>query len=209
MAMPLEDQRVRPRAQWYAVPAVLWALALVLFVLAVIAIAHVVNGGVDRVTNNATMIVPSGGLTFYTTDPASTAECSLVSQDDVRTPLEALDVNLEFRFNGPTYYGLGVTPDSLAAGTYRLECNDVQTATFLGTGPRIDVTALATRFLWGILLPLILTVAGFVVLIVLLVKRHTSKANLRARHAYAASDYGSAWNRMYGPKPPPPPPPSS
>ena len=43
MAVPVEDQEIRPRAAWYAVPAVLWLIGLTLFVIALIAIAKAVT----------------------------------------------------------------------------------------------------------------------------------------------------------------------
>lgn len=233
MTMPERELQVRPRAVWYAVPVVMWAAAAVLFVLAVVAIAHVVNAGVDRVPAGGSgwqVAVPANGLTFYTTDANSTADCVLTSSDGTRTPLETLDVTIEITINGPTYHGLGVTPSDLAPGRYLVTCSDIASGARLGTGPRVDVTALATRALWGLVLPMVLGVAGLVVLIVLIVKRHSSRSRIRTMNAYAASGYGSAWNQTQGPagpgapggrvdpddhsrldsnsSPPPPPPPA-
>lgn len=202
-----EDTRVRPRAGWYAVPVVCWVIAIVLFTLAVIAIARVVNHGIDRLgaaPAAQTVSVPADGLTFYTTDQNSTADCTLVSTNGATTPLDSLNVTLEIQINGPTFYGLGVTPDELAPGPYTVSCNGLVPGTRLGTGPRVDVTALATRALWGLVLPAVLGVAGLIVLIVLIVKRHGCKSRIRTQQAYAASGRGSAWTST-GPPPPPPP----
>ncbi len=194
--------RVRPRAAWFAVPVVMWVAAAVLFALAIAAIAHVVNAGVDRVPTSPTgwrVSVPADGLTFYTTDASSTADCVLTSSNGTRTALDTLDVTIEITINGPTYHGLGVTPSGLAPGRYVVTCSDITSGARLGTGPRVDVTALATRALWGLVLPMVLGVVGLVVLIVLIVKRHSSRSRIQTMHAYAASGYGSAWNQAYGP----------
>ncbi len=215
MAVPEEEMRVRPRAAWYALPVVMWAAAAVLFVLALVAIANVVNAGVDRVPAGSAgwrVTVPADGLTLYTTDPNSTADCTLMSPRGTSTPLDTLNVTIEININGPTYYALGVTPKDLAPGQYTVTCSDISAGARLGTGPRVDVTALATRALWGLLLPLALGVIGLIVIIVLIVKRHSSKSRIKTMRAYAGTGYGSAWNQPYppgrdgGPPPPPPPP---
>ena len=72
-----EEPRVRPRAGWYAVPVVLRIVAAVLFGLALAALSHIINSGVDPVRNRGILTVPDGGLTVYTTDPVSTASCTL------------------------------------------------------------------------------------------------------------------------------------
>ena len=206
-----QDLTVRPRAAWYVLPVVMFVVALALFIAAVIAIADIVNSGVDRVGNNATIQVPASGLTVYTTDVNSMAQCVLVEPGGSRTPLDTLDINLEINVSGPTYYGLGVTPDSLPAGSYQLQCTDLATATTLGIGKRVDVTALATRALWGIFLPMALGVIGLVILIVLIVKRYNAKSRIRTARAYAATGYPPGWQypppRSGGFPPPPPPPP--
>lgn len=216
--MPAQDLRVRPRPAWYAVPVVMWVVALVLFVLAIFAIARVVNNGVDQLRAGGGGVwevsVPADGLTLYTTDPNSTANCTLTPANGRAVPLETLKVTIEISINGPTYYGLGVTPDGLAPGQYKVSCGDIASNARLGTGPRVDVTALATRAIWGLVLPLVLGVVGLVVLIIVVVKRHSSKSRLRTMQAYAGSGYGGGWNQDFGsggpsgpPGGPPPPPP--
>jgi hypothetical protein len=220
MTMVSEEPRVRPRVGWYAVPVVLWIVAAVLFGLALAALSHIINSGIEPVPNRGTVRVPADGFTLYTTDPVSTATCTLGGGGE-RVELETFSFNLDIRDNGPTYHGIGVTPEDLPAGTYRLVCTDVSPDSRLGTGPRIDVTAIATRAVWGFVLPPVLGIVGVVVLIVVVVRRHTSKARSRSRKAYATagSGYGAAWNQQYGsgpsgsgnsesPPPPPPPPPS-
>jgi hypothetical protein len=212
MTMVANEPRVRPHAGWYAVPVVLWVVAVVLFGLSLAAVGHIINSGIDPVPNRGTLAVPDDGLTIYTTDPVSTASCTLSSDGGDRTSLETFSFNLDINLNGPTYHGIGVTPETLPAGTYRLTCTDVDPASRLGTGPRIDVTAIATRALWGFVLPPVLGIIGLVVLIVLLVKRHGSQSRIRSRQVYSGSGYGSAWNEQFGSKstdagstPPPPP----
>ncbi len=230
MTMVSEEPRVRPRIGWYAVPVVLWIVAAVLFGLALAALSHIINSGIEPVRNQGTISVPEDGLTLYTTDPVSTATCTLGGGGE-RVELETFSFNLDISVNGPTYHGIGVTPEDLPAGTYRLVCTDVSPDSRLGTGPRIDVTAIATRAVWGFVLPPVLGIVGVVVLIVVVVRRHSSKARIRSMQAYAGagSGYGAAWNQQYGsgpsgsepsgsgpptsgnsesPPPPPPPPPS-
>jgi hypothetical protein len=214
-----EEPRVRPRAGWYAVPVVLWIVAAVLFGLALAALSHIINSGVDPVHNRGILTVPDGGLTVYTTDPVSTASCTLRGDNGDLFSLDTFTFNLDINLNGPTYHGIGVTPETMPAGTYRLACTDVATGSRLGTGPRIDVTAIATRALWGFVLPPVLAIVGVVLLIVLLVKRHGSKSRIQSMQVYSGSGYGggygTAWNEQYGSKPsdsdraPPPPPPGS
>jgi hypothetical protein len=229
MTMVSEEPRVRPRVGWYAVPVVLWIVAAVLFGLALAALSHIINSGIEPVRNRGTVSVPADGFTLYTTDPVSTATCTLGGGGEP-VGLETFSFNLDISVNGPTYHGVGVTPEDLPAGTYRLVCTDVSPESRLGTGPRIDVTAIATRAVWGFVLPPVLGIVGVVVLIVVVVRRHTSKARIRSMHAYAGagSGYGTAWNQQYGSgpsgsgpsqsgppnsgnseSPPPPPPPPS
>ena len=122
--------------------------------------------------------MPDDGFTLYTTDPVSTATCTLGGGGE-RVELETFSFNLDISVNGPTYHGIGVTPEDLPAGTYRLVCTDVSPDSRLGTGPRIDVTAIATRAVWGFVLPPVLGIVGVVVLIVVVVRRHSSKARIR------------------------------
>ncbi len=229
MTMVSEEPRVRPRVGWYAVPVVLWIVAAVLFGLALAALSHIINSGIEPVRNQGTISVPEDGFTLYTTDPVSTATCTLGGGGE-RVELETFSFNLDISVNGPTYHGIGVTPEDLPAGTYRLVCTDVSPDSRLGTGPRIDVTAIATRAVWGFVLPPVLGIVGVVVLIVVVVRRHSSKARIRSMQAYAGagSGYGAAWNQQYGSgpsgsgpsgsgpptsgnseSPPPPPPPPS
>ncbi len=215
MAIPEEhDLRVRPRAAWYCVTAVLWGVGLVLFAFAVVEIAHVVNGGVDRAVNHADVTVPGNGLTVYTTDPDSVASCVLTHGSGHPVPLDTLGFTMEISVNGPTYYAVGVTPHSLAAGSYRLDCRDVRPGAEFGFGPRVDVKTLATRVIWGILLPLALGLIGLVTLIVVVVKRHNAKSRIRSMRAYAVAGHAQASPSHPGatsisaaPPPPPPPPP--
>jgi hypothetical protein len=214
MTVTSEQPQVRPRAGWFVVPVVLWVIAAVLFGLALAALSHIINSGIDPVRNQATLTVPADGLTLYTTDPVSTATCNLTGDNGRAVELDSFSFNLDINVNGPTYHGIGVTPDNLAAGSYRLACTDLASDSRLGTGPRVDVTAIATRALWGFVLPPVLGIAGLVVLTVLLIKRHSAKSRIRSQQAYAgAAGYGSAWNQQNGPgrsdsdAPPPPPPP--
>jgi hypothetical protein len=207
MATTEQEMDVRPRAAWYALPVGLWVVALVLFGLLLAAIAHVVNNGVDPVRNHGTVSVPSGGLTFYTTDNLAPTTCRLTRPGAASVPLKTFSFTFDFGLDGPTYYALGATPHGLAAGTYRLDCTAVAPTTRLGTGPHIDETAIATRALWGLVLPVILGVAGLAILVIVVVKRHGSKSRIRTRQAYAASGFGSPWNARSGyPGSPPPPP---
>jgi hypothetical protein len=202
MTIVSEEPRVRPRAGWYAVPVVLWIVAAILLGLALAALSHIINSGIDPVRNQGTLSVPDDGLTVYTTDPDSTASCTLTGGGE-RVELETFSFDLDINVNGPTYHGIGVTPETLPAGTYRLVCTDVSPGSRLGTGPRIDVTAIATRAVWGFVLPPVLGITGLVVLIVLVVRRHSSKAQIRSMQAYAGigSGYGAAWNQQYRPGP--------
>ncbi len=197
-----QDLQVRPRAAWYGVTAALWVVGLVLFAFAVVAIAHVVNSGVDRAVNHADVAVPQDGLTFYTTDPDSVASCALSNGSGQQVPLDTLGFTMEISINGPTYYAVGVTPHSMAAGAYRLDCRDVRPDAIFGFGPRVDVKTMATRFIWGVALPLALGLIGLVLLIVVAVKRHGAKSRIRSMHAYAVAGHGQVWNPAYVPRGP-------
>ena len=207
-----------------------WIVAAVLFGLALAALSHIINSGIDPVPTEGRSACPRTDSPFYTTDPVSTATCTLGGGGE-RVELETFSFNLDISVNGPTYHGIGVTPEDLPAGTYRLVCTDVSPDSRLGTGPRIDVTAIATRAVWGFVLPPVLGIVGVVVLIVVVVRRHTSKARIRSMQAYAGagSGYGAALEpavraravrlgavrvgavdlgqlRVAAPPPPPPPP---
>lgn len=219
MAMQVEDQRVRPRAMWFLLPATMWIVAIALFAVAVGTLIHIVNSGIDRIptvqtpssggaVSTAILRVPADGLTLYTTVKSSDATCTLLpSGTGEQVSLESFSFDLNITRSGRTYYGLGVTPKSMAAGSYGLRCIDAVSGERFGTGLRIDTTALATRFLWGFALPLGLGLAGLAILIVLIVRRHSAKTRLRARQAYAGPGYGGGWNTPYSPSSPPPPPP--
>jgi hypothetical protein len=185
---PVEEETIRPRAAWYVVPAVLWLTALTLFVIALLSIAHVVKSGVDPIDNHALVDIDTDGLTFYTTGSQSKVTCVLTPPNGSAFSLDLLDVTLNITVDENSYHAIGVTPDDLPAGRYRFDCTPVLPRTTFGTGPRVDIAALATRALWGIFLPLVLGVIGLVVLIVVIVRRHGAKIRLRQ------------------PTPPPPPP---
>src|SRR3954447_10191576 len=90
MAMPNQDLRVRPRALWYLLPATMFVVAVVLFVVAISTIAHLVNGDLTRVpTTPDTSDVggqgqitgqvpgPGNGRTLWTETKISDAACVL------------------------------------------------------------------------------------------------------------------------------------
>ena len=52
-------------------------VAAVLFGLALAALSHIINSGIEPVRNRGTVSVPADGFTLYTTDPVSTATCTL------------------------------------------------------------------------------------------------------------------------------------
>ena len=219
MATSVKEQQVRPRAMWDALPTVMFVVAIGLVVVAIVTIAHIVNADIDRVPGTASgdeqdevgsVSVPSGGFTLYTTTQDSDATCSLQPAGDGQAvELESFSFGFEVPHGGRAYYGVGVTPESLAPGEYSLVCSETVAGDRFSTGPRIDTTALATRFIWGLALPLVLVAVGIVILIILLVKRHRSKARLTAMQPYGAPGYGEAWKQTHGSGGPPPPPPAT
>ncbi|MEP6665238.1 MAG: hypothetical protein ABJA81_02215 [Nocardioidaceae bacterium] len=205
MAISASDMKVRPKGAWYVLPFGLWAIALALFITAVVSFADIVNAGIDPIDPSRTIRVDSDGATIYSTDANATHTCTVTDASGRTTKLEFFNADLTIDAAGPAYYALATTPGDLPAGTYTLTCPGVGPQAHLGIGPRVDVRAIAIRALWGIALPLIMGFLGLAALIALLVLRHNSKMRIKALRPNASSGYDGGWN--YGGYPPPSHPP--
>ncbi len=206
MATYDSDMKVRPAATWYLVPVLLWVAAIVLALVAWKPIIDLVRNGVQPVGNNASISVPSGGLTIYATRQPTGGTCTIAAGSGAPMALTTFQTDVNWSLptnNGGTYYGLGSTPSSLSAGTYALHCTGLAPGASLGTGQRIDIGVVTRVGLLGVIVPLILGLIGLVVLIVLLVKRHNSKSRIKTMRASATNGYPGAWGG--GGYPPPPP----
>jgi hypothetical protein len=211
MSTTASDTTVRPAATWYLVTAVLWIAALVVAVIAWKPIIDIVRDGVDPIRNHGQISVSSAGLTVYAIDQSRrTGSCLLVDSSGKSIALQAFDSNFSWKVEGDgrSFKGLGSTPSGLPPGNYELSCTGMAPTAELGTGPRISIGDVTRIALLGVVVPAILGLAGLVVLIVLLVKRHNSKSRIKAAQAYAAGGgYPGGWQSGgYPPQPPPPPP---
>lgn len=190
--------KVRPAAGWYVVPIGLLLVSLGLVIAVVVSFARFISDGVDPVANNSQVSVPEDGLTVYSTDSLAVGNCTLSVSGAPPIPLDSFDAEFRLDAAGPEYYALASTPEGIEPGAYRLSCS--MGGNELGIGQRLDVGAAAVRVLWGVVVPLVLGFVGLVVLIVLLVTRHSSKSRLRATERATAAGYGG-WG---GQQPPPP-----
>ncbi|MBA2444211.1 MAG: hypothetical protein H0V49_02640, partial [Nocardioidaceae bacterium] len=163
------DARVRPSAMWYLLPALLWVVSLVLFVLAIKALANLATAGIDPVGSDGTVEVPDEGITIYSTAQSTARDCALVNGEGTSAALNSFEVDFELDLpNDPTYFALASSPDDVPSGTYELRCPGAR-AGELGVGQRLDPLAIGKRALWGIVLPGVLGFIGLIILIVLLV----------------------------------------
>ncbi|MBA2559716.1 MAG: hypothetical protein H0V07_07465 [Propionibacteriales bacterium] len=206
MSMYSQEAKVRPSAGWYLLPLGLWIAAIVLAVVAWKPVVDVVNAGIDQVGNGEQISVPSDGLTVYATSQPSGGGCSLVDSSGTATALSTFDTSLDWKLQTgrAKFIGLGSTPADLQAGSYTLRCTSLARNSTIGTGRRIDLGDVTRVGLLGVIVPLVLGLAGLVVLIVLLVKRHNSKSRIKTARASAASGYPGTWTGGSSPPPPPP-----
>lgn len=179
---------VRPRAVWYLAVVVLWVAALVLVGTVVVSFVRIIDDGVSAVPESGQITVSAAGNTIYSSDPPVSRECFLEGSGGP-IPVDGLSFDLNTSFNGIEYWALADTPKGLAPGTYVLSCPGVGAGAQLWVGDRLTFGSLVVRFL-------VACVAGFlglVALIVLLVRRHSSKSKIRVQRLAATAGYGAGW----------------
>jgi hypothetical protein len=194
MSMSQADTRVRPSALWYIAVAVLWIASLLIFLFGIWPVIAIYKDGVNQIANGAQISIPSDGYTIYSSSRPPNATCTLQPRGGSPVQAEPVDKDLRdaltFTFdNGPDVKPLANTPSGLPAGTYQVSCNVPQTAV-LATGKRVDVDSFGGRLALGIIGSIVAGVAGLIILIVLLVRRHNSKQRVRQAQAAAAYGYG-------------------
>jgi hypothetical protein len=194
MSMYQTGTRVRPSALWYIAVAVLWIASFLIFLFGIWPVIAIYKDGVNEISNGAPVRIPSDGYTVYSSVTPANASCTLRARGGSPVEMEPVDKDirdaLTFSFgNGTDVRPLANTPSGLPAGTYQVSCNVAPTAV-LATGKRIDFDSFGGRLALGIIGSILAGVAGLVILIVLLVRRHNSKQRMRQGQAAAAYGYG-------------------
>jgi hypothetical protein len=190
-----DPYRIRPSAYWYGLVAVAWLLAAVCMFFAMKPFFDVLDVTPVPTDNRALVDVSGEGLTVYAT--ASISGGSLCTLSDGRgrvVSLEGVTDAGTFEVttaDGTQMYPIATTPKGLAAGEYTLRCAGVG-GLLLGLGDRVDYDAVLLQVGGMFILAGVFGLGGLALLIVLLVKRHSSKE--RARWAHAAY---AGWGQWY------------
>lgn len=175
---------VRPRAVWYLVVVVLWVASAVLLGTIVASFVRVIDHGVTPISQG--IPVSDSGITVYSrTDPV-THDCVMLNPAR-RYTMDGLSYDLSATFDGTTVYAVASSPDGATPGTYLVRCQGEKSQLYYGD--KFPLSSILIRF--GI--SAVLGVLGLVALIVLLVKRHTSKSRIRAEQLAMAPGYGAGW----------------
>ncbi len=202
--------QVRPRALWYLLVVVIWVASGVVFGTAIASFVRVIDHGVTAIEAGAPVPVTDSGLTVYSRTKPATHDCFLQDSQGQSTAMDGLTFDANATFNGVTVYAVASSPDGLAPGDYQVSCTGVRSQLYYGD--KFPIGGLLVRFGISSVLGLI----GLVLLIVLLVKRHTSKSRIRTQNLVDAQGQSVGWppgwaggqpQSPYGQQPPPPPPP--
>lgn len=193
--------KVRPSAWWYLLVAGLWLLAIAMFVSIGITFVRVIDDGVTPVPPSGTIVLPSEGLTVYSSQQPTNTSCFLVSPREGTTPLDALGFDLTATFQGQRIHALATTPSGLSSGSYRLSCPGLGPAATLWTGDRLPMGSVLLRAvvagLCGVL--------GLVLLVLLLVRRHLSRSRISSSRLAYAPGQPTGWGAPAWPSPHPGP----
>jgi hypothetical protein len=190
-----DPYQVHPSARWYAAVVVAWIVAAVCMFFAIKPLIDVLDVTPIPIDNRTTLGISGDGLTVYATGGVvGGALCSLTDENGNVYTLEGVTDTSTFEVtaaDGSTMHPIATTPKDLVPGTYTLRCAGVG-ATLLGFGDRINYDAVLLQIGGMFILAGLFGVAGLVVLIVVLVRRHNSKRRLRwAQAAYAG------WGQWY------------
>lgn len=180
------ELRVRPRAAWYLMVVVLWVASAVVFGTIVASFVRVINDGVTPIQASQAVPVSDSGVTIYSRTKPASRDCLL------RTPagnitMDGLSFEVSATFDNTTVYAVATSPDVVAPGNYLVSCPGVGSQLYYGD--RVPLRSMLIRFGISSLLGL----AGLVLLIVLLVERHTSKSRIRIQNLVNAQGEGVGW----------------
>jgi hypothetical protein len=195
------DRVVRPRGAWYLVVAVVWIASAVVFGTAVATFVRVLDHGVTAIQPSESVPVTGSGITVYSRTKPVTRDCFLRDRSGETTAMDGLSFDLSATVDGTTVYAVATSPDGLASGEYAVRC--LNAGGQLYYGDKLPLESLLVRAGISVVLGLV----GLVVLIVLLVKRHTSKSRIRAENLLNARGPGSGWGPGGAPPLPYQPPP--
>jgi hypothetical protein len=195
-----DPYQVRPSARWYAAVVAAWVIAAVCLFFAVKPLWGVLDVTPIPIDNRASVGVSDDGLTVYAPNSVSSAAaCTVTDGTGNVFPLDSVAATSTFEVtgvDGTRMYPIATTPKDLASGTYTLRCAGVG-AQLLGFGDRIDFDAVLLQIGGMFILSGLFGVAGLIVLIVVLVKRHNSRNRMRwAQAAYAG--WGQWYASPYG-----------
>jgi len=186
MTTPTAGSRVRPRAGWYLLVALLWIASLVVGGTVIATVVNVIDHGVTSFQAGQHIPVPQSGLTIYARSRPQSDTCTLTDQTGASTSMEGLGYDLNATFNGVTVYAVAATPDGIAPGSYAISCPGIGTGE-LYYGEKFPLGSILVRVGISALLGL----AGLVLLIVLLIRRHTSKSRIRSQRPMNTAGYGT------------------
>jgi len=199
MTTPTADLTVRPRGAWYLLVAVLWVASAIVVGTVVATFVRVIDHGVTPVQASHVVSVPDSGLTIYSRTRPVTHDCFLGGPSGRTIRMDGLSYDLNVTFGGTTVYAVATTPDGLAPGSYVLSCPGVDLASQLYYGDRFPLASILIR----LAIAAVLGLSGVVMLIVLLVRRHTSKSRIRTQRLMTAPGYGAGWPGQGWPAGPP------
>jgi hypothetical protein len=174
----------------------LWLIAVALVVSAIVTMVHTIQHGLEPVGSSGLVTVPSDGITVYASHRPQIVDCTLTGGGQ-SVSLNALSYDFDATIDGRHVAAIGDTPHGLTPGLYHLTCPTLGFGTSLWTGDRLPILSIGLRILAGGLLVL----AGFAVMIVLLVLRGRSKRRIR-QHQWMAGYAGGGPGQGWPPAPP-------
>lgn len=180
------DPRVRPSGWWYLTVVVLWLAAAGLSGSVVVTVVQLVSDGLTPVSTTRTITVPAAGVTVYAADRPSTPDCVLAGRGGQISQMPGLPYHLTATYDGTTVWAVANTPVGLAPGDYAVTCPGVGPTSLLWTGDRLPVGSVVARSVVAVGCG----VLGLVALVVLLVRRHRSRARIRDHRRMVGAGYG-------------------
>jgi hypothetical protein len=198
MTWPGSDEKVRPSGWWIVLSVVLFVLALG-GCSTLVAVGAVRAFDVDTLlSREGTIGLEAGDYTVYLSDPNATV--TITAPDGSQVDLDDYDGDTTVTSNDVEYEAT-YTFHAPVDGRYSV-IRDGEGSVAIGEGIGRQLGLIGG----GLAIGFIGAIAAFVIFIITLVKRSTSRNHIRARQ-YAAAGWPNAAPGDRPPPPPPPPPP--